>query len=195
METFRAYYTEIRASDWQQQAAIQLRERGPRTFSGIAERARLIGLARQLMTIRPRRDADAESVTVITKTRDQSSGYTGFTDAELIPLLRDSGRLPRHPLEPVGPDRKRTRLDDLAWLSTEAAGRSHCCEWRSPRTRKHSGSVSVVHIERTGAPGCAKRCLHGSQEVCGQGHDRTVDLPLFRSTAPSAMQTYKNGRR
>ena len=37
------------------------------------------------MTIRPHRDADADGVTVITKTRDESSGYTGFTDAELIP--------------------------------------------------------------------------------------------------------------
>jgi hypothetical protein len=37
------------------------------------------------MTIRPHRDADAEGVTVITKTRDESSGYAGFTDAELIP--------------------------------------------------------------------------------------------------------------
>jgi alpha-ketoglutarate-dependent taurine dioxygenase len=85
METFRAYYTDIRASDWQQQAAAQLRERGLLTFSGITERAGLIGLARQLMTIRPHRDADAEGVTVITKTRDESSGYAGFTDAELIP--------------------------------------------------------------------------------------------------------------
>jgi alpha-ketoglutarate-dependent taurine dioxygenase len=85
MEAFRAYYTDIRSSDWQQQAAAQLRELGVLTFSGIAERARLIGLARQLMTIRPHRDADAEGVTVITRTRDESSGYAGFTDAELIP--------------------------------------------------------------------------------------------------------------
>ena len=28
----------------------------------------------------------------------------------------------------------------------------------------------------------------------GLGQDRTVDLPLFRSTAPSAMQTCENGR-
>jgi len=39
METFRAYYIGIRASDWQQQAAAQLRERGLLTFSGITERA------------------------------------------------------------------------------------------------------------------------------------------------------------
>jgi hypothetical protein len=37
------------------------------------------------MTIRPHRDADAEGIAVITKTRDESSGYAGFTNAELIP--------------------------------------------------------------------------------------------------------------
>lgn len=85
MGTFRANYTDIHASDWQQQATAQLRERGLLTFSGITERAALIGLARQLMTIRPHRDADADGVTVITKTQEESSGFTGFTDAELIP--------------------------------------------------------------------------------------------------------------
>ena len=75
----------MRASDWQQQAAAQLRERGLLTFRGIAEPARLIGLAQRLMTIRPHRDADAEGIAVITKTRDESSGYAGFTNAELIP--------------------------------------------------------------------------------------------------------------
>jgi alpha-ketoglutarate-dependent taurine dioxygenase len=85
METFRAYYTDIHASDWQQQAAAQLREQGLLTFSGITERAALIALARQLMTIRPHRDADADGVTVITKVQNESSGFTGFTDAELIP--------------------------------------------------------------------------------------------------------------
>ena len=33
-----------------------------------------------------------------------------------------------------------------------------------------------------GAPRSAKRCFRRSQEVCGQGQDRTVDLPLFRRT-------------
>jgi alpha-ketoglutarate-dependent taurine dioxygenase len=85
METFQAYFTDIHASDWQQQAAAQLREQGLLTFSGITERAALIDLARQLMTIRPHRDADADGVTVITKKGDESCGLTGFTDAELIP--------------------------------------------------------------------------------------------------------------
>jgi hypothetical protein len=64
MGTFRAYYTDIHDSDWQQQAAAQLRDWGLLTFSGFTERAALIGLARQLMTIRPHRDADADGVTM-----------------------------------------------------------------------------------------------------------------------------------
>jgi hypothetical protein len=45
-----------------------------------------------------------------------------------------------------------------------------------------------------GAPGSARRRFHRSERLCGQGQDRTVDLPLFRSTAPSAVQTCENGR-
>ena len=96
METFQAYYTDIRASGWEQHTAAQLRERGLVTFSGINERAGLIGLARQLMAIRPHRDAGPDGVTVITKTQDKSSGYTGFTDAELIPHT-DGSAVPNPP--------------------------------------------------------------------------------------------------
>jgi alpha-ketoglutarate-dependent taurine dioxygenase len=85
MGTFQAYYTDIHASGWQRYAAAQLRERGLVTFSGITGRAGLIDIACQLMTIRPHRDADPDGVTVITQTQDDSSGYAGFTDAELIP--------------------------------------------------------------------------------------------------------------
>jgi alpha-ketoglutarate-dependent taurine dioxygenase len=85
METFQAYYTNIHAPGWQRHAAAQLHERGLVTFSGITGRAGLIDIARQLMTIRPHRDADPNGVTVITQTQDGSSGYAGFTDAELIP--------------------------------------------------------------------------------------------------------------
>jgi len=85
METFQAYYTDIHASGWQRHTAAQLRERGLVTFSGITGRAGLIDIARQIMAIRPHRDADPDGVTVITKTQDESSGYTGFTTAELIP--------------------------------------------------------------------------------------------------------------
>jgi alpha-ketoglutarate-dependent taurine dioxygenase len=85
MGTFQAYYINIHAPGWQRHAAAQLHERGLVTFSGITGRAGLIDIARQLMTIRPHRDADPNGVTVITQTQDGSSGYAGFTDAELIP--------------------------------------------------------------------------------------------------------------
>lgn len=96
METFQAYHTDIRASGWQRHAATQLRERGLVTFSGITERAGLITMARQLMEIRPHRDAGPDGVTVIAKTQDESSGYTGFTDAELIPHT-DGSAVPSPP--------------------------------------------------------------------------------------------------
>jgi len=96
METFQTYYTDIHASGWQRHAAAQLREQGLVTFSGITERAGLIDIARQLMAIRPHRDADPDGVTVITKTQDESSGFTGFTDAELIPHT-DGSAVPSPP--------------------------------------------------------------------------------------------------
>jgi alpha-ketoglutarate-dependent taurine dioxygenase len=96
METFQAYYTDIHAPGWEQHTAAQLRERGLVTFSGISERAGLIDLARQLMAIRPHRDAGPDGVTVITKAEDKSSGYTGFTDAELIPHT-DGSAVPNPP--------------------------------------------------------------------------------------------------
>ena len=96
METFQAYYTDIHASGWQQHVTTQLREQGLVTFSGITERTVLIDIARQLMAIRAHRDAGPDGVTVITRTQDESSGYTGFTDAELIPHT-DGSAMPNPP--------------------------------------------------------------------------------------------------
>ena len=62
METFQAYYTDIDVSGWQRHAAAQLREQGLVTFSGITERTGLIRIARQLMEIRPHRDAGPNAV-------------------------------------------------------------------------------------------------------------------------------------
>jgi hypothetical protein len=45
-----------------------------------------------------------------------------------------------------------------------------------------------------GAPGLIRWRFRRSEKVCGQGRGRTADLPLFRSTALSAVQTSKNGR-
>jgi hypothetical protein len=48
------------------------------------------------MAIRPHRDAGPDGVTVITQTQDKSSGFTGFTDAELIPHT-DGSAVPSPP--------------------------------------------------------------------------------------------------
>ena len=45
-----------------------------------------------------------------------------------------------------------------------------------------------------GAPGSARSSFRRSEMLCGQGQGRTADRPLFRSTAPSAVRTCKNGR-
>jgi hypothetical protein len=41
---------------------------------------------------------------------------------------------------------------------------------------------------------CAGERADEAKIRCGQGRGRTADLPLFRSTAPSAVQTCENGR-
>jgi hypothetical protein len=91
MGTFQANYTDIRDPGWQPRVAAQLGERGLVTFAGINGHAELVALARQLMTIRPHRDAGRDGVTVIASTHAEESGYAGFTDAELIPHTDGSG--------------------------------------------------------------------------------------------------------
>jgi alpha-ketoglutarate-dependent taurine dioxygenase len=91
METLQANYTDIRDPDWQPHVAVQLANRGLVTFTGINGHAELVALARQLLTVRPHRDAGPDGVTVIASTHAEESGYAGFTDAELIPHTDGSG--------------------------------------------------------------------------------------------------------
>jgi hypothetical protein len=91
METFQANYSDIRIPGWQPRVVTELGERGLVTFTGITGHTELVALARQLMTIRPHRDAGPDGVTVITSTQAEDSGYAGFTDAELIPHTDGSG--------------------------------------------------------------------------------------------------------
>ena len=95
METFQAYYTDIHAPGWHRRAAVQLRDRGLVTFSDITEHDGLIDIARQIMAIRPHRDA-SRTGNGNTQMPDESSGYTGFTDAELIPHT-DGSAVPNPP--------------------------------------------------------------------------------------------------
>jgi hypothetical protein len=96
VDTFRAHYAELRGPGWQPRIAAQLRDQGLVTFSGITSRAALVAIARQLMTIRPHRDADPDGVTVITGTQAKGSGYAAFTDAALIPHT-DGSSMPDPP--------------------------------------------------------------------------------------------------
>jgi hypothetical protein len=42
-------------------------------------------------------------------------------------------------------------------------------------------SISTVRIERTAHPVPSGGVFGRSERLCGQGQDRTVDLPLFRT--------------
>jgi hypothetical protein len=96
VDTFRAHYAELRGPGWQPRIAAQLRDKGLVTFSGITSRVALVAIARQLMIIRPHRDAGPDGVTVITGTQATGPGYTAFTDAELIPHT-DGSSMPDPP--------------------------------------------------------------------------------------------------
>ncbi len=85
MDIFHAHYADIHDPAQQPRVAAQLRDQGLVTFSGIADRAALVAVARRLMTIRPHRDAGPDGVTVIADTQTGAAGYAAFTDAELVP--------------------------------------------------------------------------------------------------------------
>lgn len=85
MDTFLAHYADIRDPAQHSRVSAQLDEQGLVTFSGIADRAALVAVARRLLTIRPHRDAGPDGVTVITDTHTKDAGYAAFTDAELVP--------------------------------------------------------------------------------------------------------------
>jgi len=91
MDTFQAHYADIRNPAEQLRVAARLRDRGLVTFDGLTDRAALVAVARQLMAIRPHRDAGLDGVTMITGTGTRTSGYAAFTDAELIPHTDGSG--------------------------------------------------------------------------------------------------------
>jgi hypothetical protein len=91
MGTFQVNYADIRDPGWQPRVMAELGERGLVTFTGITGHTELVALARQLMTVRPHRDAGPDGITVITSTRAEDPGYAGFTDAELIPHTDGSG--------------------------------------------------------------------------------------------------------
>ncbi len=70
---------------WRERVSARLREDGLAVLAGITGRAALTALARELMTIRPHRDAAPDGVTEITDTGAAAAGYAAFTGAGLIP--------------------------------------------------------------------------------------------------------------
>lgn len=96
METFHAYHADILDPAQQPRVVALLREHGLVTFTGITDRAMLVGAARAVMSIRPHRDAGPDGVTVISDTQATDPGYAAFTDAGLIPHT-DGTSLPDPP--------------------------------------------------------------------------------------------------
>ena len=68
MDTFSARDAVRDGPGWRARVAGQLREDGLAVLTGIDGRAALTVLARELMTIRPHRDAAPDGVTEITET-------------------------------------------------------------------------------------------------------------------------------
>ncbi len=85
MDTFSARDAVRDGPGWRARVAGQLREDGLAVLTGIDGRAALTVLARELMTIRPHRDAAPDGVTEITETRTATTGYAAFTTAGLVP--------------------------------------------------------------------------------------------------------------
>jgi Taurine catabolism dioxygenase TauD, TfdA family len=86
MDTFfSACNTGPGGAGWRVRVTGKLREDGLAVLAGISGRAALTALARELMTIRPHRDAAPDGVTVITDTGSTAAGYAAFTGGGLVP--------------------------------------------------------------------------------------------------------------
>jgi alpha-ketoglutarate-dependent taurine dioxygenase len=96
MDIFSAHDVDRVGPAWQPVLAAQLREHGLATFAGTTDRAALITVARQFMTIRTHRDAAPDGVTEITDLGTAAAGYAAFTDSELIPHT-DGSSMPDPP--------------------------------------------------------------------------------------------------
>ena len=99
--------------------------------------------------------------------------------------------------EPGHPAANRRTASMRTWLVLRDRGTSspHRRSGAWPAGRGRWATVPATCAQDLdGAPGLTRSRFRWSEVMCGQGQDRTVDLPLFRSTAPCAVQTYENGR-
>jgi hypothetical protein len=79
MDTFTAHYADMDDPAWQPGLVAQLRDHGLVTFAGVADRAALLALARQRLTIRAHRDAAPDGITEITDVGVAcAAGASGF---------------------------------------------------------------------------------------------------------------------
>ena len=198
METFQANYSDIRIPGWQPRVVTELGERGLVTFTGITGHTELVALARQLMTIRPHRDAGPDGVTVITSTQAKDSGYAGFTDSELIPHTDGSG-VPDPPgllllacQQPAG-EGGNTRVADGASIASTLA-EQHPAALRAlsaPRAAffgAAGGHLGVV-LEPVG-PGRTRIRLR-LDDLAWFSADAAEAVPLLRTTIARHTQTFR----
>lgn len=75
-----------------------LRAQGLAVFTGVADRAEALQLARSLIMVRRHRDGDLDGVTTIAQRADvaQRPGFAGFSDRKLLPHTEGT-TLPRPP--------------------------------------------------------------------------------------------------
>jgi hypothetical protein len=126
----------------------------------------------------------------------------GSTGREATPSQPGHGRQPekawlnrRVPAARTGRQTPSARAPQKSHKST-----SRTVPTGSPRTKRHSATHPGTPAKIVPNLPTDQRKRRSARETTvlvdgGQGQDRTVDLPLFRSTTPSAMRTCKNGRR
>jgi hypothetical protein len=198
MGTISSSYTDIRDPDWQPRAVAELGERGLVTFTGLTGHAALVALARQLMAIRPHRDAGPDGVTVITSNNAEGSGYAGFTDAELIPHTDGSG-VPDPPgllllaCQQPADQGGRTRLADGASIISTLAEQSPAAvrALSTPRAAffgAAGGHLGAV-LEPAG-PGRARIRLR-LDDLAWFSADAAESVPLLRTAIARHTQTFR----
>lgn len=179
MDTFRAYHADILDPAQQPRVIALLREHGLVTFSRITDRAMLARAAHELMSTRPHRDAGPDGVTVITDTQATNSGYTAFTDAELIPHT-DGTSIPNPPgllllaCQQPAVQGGNTLLADAVRITADLAG-------------QHPAALRALSASRAAYFGTAGGYLGPVFEPAGPGRVRIRlrldDLAMFSADA------------
>ena len=200
MDTLQAYHANIQDPGWQQHIAARLRDPGLVTFNGITDRETLIAVARQLMTIRPHRDAGPDGVTVITGSQAQDPGYAAFTDAELTPHT-DGSSMPNPPgllllcCQRPGSEGGRTLVaDGAATVSTLAGQHPAAMRTLSALQAAFFGAAGGYHgaVFESAGPGRTRIRLR-LDDLAWFSADAAEAVPLLRAAIASHVQTFRLG--